>query len=554
MTSLSVRQIAKGIPFLFLLLVFLYPLAAIISRSLSGEGASPLAAFSELFGDSYYAGRLLFTFWQATLSTALTLLVGLPSAYVFAKYDFPGKALLRSLTTIPFVMPPIVMALGFIALVGPRGIVNAALMGLFSLDDPPLRMMNTLAIILLAHVIYEFAIVVRLVSAVWANLDPRLEASARVLGATPWTAFRRVTLPLLLPAIAAAAALVFLFTFTSFGVVLILGGSEYATLEVTIYNLTAKLFRLPLAAALALLQLALTFIILAVYARLQETTTNRLQFTPETAAGVPRTGTASRLVVVANAVVIFIVLSPLVALLARSIISDGSVSFAPFAAIFSNERSSFFYVSPLIAMRNSLAFAAATVAVALPLGLASAYALGRRRAWWKSPLDALLMLPLGVSAVTLSFGFLIAFNRPPIDLRATWLIVVLAHALVAYPFVLRTILPILRGMDPAMGQAARTLGASPARVFRYVDLPILARGLLVGATFAFAISLGEFGATLLLNRPEFTTMPIAIFRYLGQPGQQNLAEAMAMSGILMAVCALGFLLIERFRYRDVGVF
>jgi len=125
---------------------------------------------------------------------------------------------------------------------------------------------------------------------------------------------------------------------------------------------------------------------------------------------------------------------------------------------------------------------------------------------------------------------------------------------VAYPFVIRTLLPVLRGMPPHLKESAALLGASPFRVFIHIELPLIARALVVGATFAFAVSMGEFGASLLLVRSEFTTIPVAIFRLLGQPGTANLGQALAMSTLLMAVVALGFVVIERFRYRDIGGF
>ena len=164
------------------------------------------------------------------------------------------------------------------------------------------------------------------------------------------------------------------------------------------------------------------------------------------------------------------------------------------------------------------------------------------------------MAPLGVSAVTLGFGFLVAFNRAPFDLRGSWLILVIAHSLVAYPFVIRSVLPVLRGIPSHLRESAALLGASPLKVFLQVELPLLARALLVGATFAFAISMGEFGASMLLVRPEFTTIPVAIFRLLGQPGESNLGQALAMSTVLMTVVAVGFVAIERLRYKNVGGF
>jgi len=163
------------------------------------------------------------------------------------------------------------------------------------------------------------------------------------------------------------------------------------------------------------------------------------------------------------------------------------------------------------------------------------------------------MLPLGTSAVTIGFGMLIALDWP-IDLRANVLLIPLAHALVAIPFVVRLSVPVMRSVRPQLREAAATLGASPARVWREIDLPIAARALAVSAGFAFAISLGEFGATSFIARPDTPTLPIAIFRLLGRPGTLNFGQAMAMSTILMAVTAFVILLVDRLRIRDVGDF
>ena len=544
----------KALPFAFLSVLFAYPLIMILVKSLTHGGSNPIEPFGILLSDSFYLQRIWFTFWQAAVSTILTLAVGLPSAFVFAKYQFPGKRLLLSLTTIPFVMPPIVMALGFIALIGPSGVLNTFLSSTFELERPPIGILNTVAVVLIAHVVYEFTIVVRIVSTAWERLDYRLQESARVLGAGPWATFRLVTLPLLFPSIIAAATLVFMFTFTSFGVVLILGGSQNSTIEVTIYTLTAQLFQLPLAATLAIFQTLMTFLIMTSYAWLQETKIVQVGFQPHQKEERSDEEKRRRLFLGSNMILVLIILSPMLALIAKTFIDENGLNFTYIMSIFSNTQNSFFFVSPLKAIMNSVIFAIATVTLSIPLGLASAYAIGQRRAWWKNPLDGLLMLPLGVSAVTLSFGFLVTFNRAPFDLRGTWAIIVLAHVLIAYPFILRILLPALRAMNPALRDTARVLGASPAQVFRKIDLPILSGGLVIGASFAFAISLGEFGASLLLNRPELTTIPVVIFRFFGQPGQENLGQALAMSTLLMGMCAISFFVIERTRGEDRWTF
>ena len=541
-------------PLAYLGLFFLYPLAAIFHRSLVGDAGFDLAPFRSVLGDPYYLGRIWFTIWQALVSTLLAMAVGLPAAYLFARHDFPGKVLLKALTTLPFVMPTIVVAMGFVALLGPQGLLNTSLMGLFGLEGPPIRIANTLTIVLMAHAFFNYAVVVRIVSALWANLAPHLEETAKVLGAGRLRIFGHVTLPLLIPAITSSALLAFTFSFTSFGVVLILGGSHFATLEVSIYELTAKLFRLPLAGALSLVQLAFTYIFLLLYVRLQERSAVRLDLQPQAATLRRRKRLGDKVFIAGMALSLLLILSPLMALVERAFSTADGYSLAHFSRLFSNEQGSYFYLSPLAIMWNSLRFALATVAVSLVLGTIVAYFLTRPGKRGKGVFDALFMLPLGVSAVTLGFGFIIALNRGPVDIRGSWVILVVAHSLVAYPFVIRSLLPVLRGLSPSLREAAAVLGASASRVFISVDLPIISRALLVGATFAFAVSMGEFGASLLLVRPEFTTMPVAIFRFLGRPGGANLGEAMAMSSLMMGVVALGFVLIEKVRYRNVGEF
>jgi thiamine transport system permease protein len=541
-------------PLVYLAVFFLYPLGAILARSLDADPFIGFGPFTSLLGDSYYLGRIWFTIWQATVSTMLTVAVGLPVAYLFARPEFPGKTLLKAISTVPFIMPTIVVAMGFLALFGSQGIVNTTLMDLFGLDKPPVRITNTLLIIFLAHAFYNYSIVVRIVSTFWANLNPRLEESAAMLGAGRFETFRNVTLPLLLPAIVSSAVLAFAFAFTSFGVVLVLGGPQFATLEVATYELTAKLFRLELAGALAIIQLVFTYAFLLVYTRFQANAAVRVDLVPREATSRSKRRASQTVYLVVIVLGLVIVLSPLLALFERAFTSGGHYSLDHFKNLFSNDTGSYFYLSPIAIIWNSMRFAFATMVISLVLGTIVAYFLARPRSRGSGVLDALFMMPLGVSAVIMGFGFLMAFNRPPLDLRASWIILIIAHSLIAYPFVIRSVLPALRGMPVQLREAAAVLGASPFKTFLHIDLPILARALLVGATFAFAVSMGEFGASLLLVRPEFTTMPVAIFRLLGQPGEANLGQALAMSSILMVIVAMGFLAIERFRYKDMGGF
>jgi thiamine transport system permease protein len=155
------------------------------------------------------------------------------------------------------------------------------------------------------------------------------------------------------------------------------------------------------------------------------------------------------------------------------------------------------------------------------------------------------MLPLGTSAVIIGFGFLVALGKLPIDLRTSIILIPIAHAIVALPFLVRATVPVLRSVDERLRDAARVLGASPARVWREIDLPIVNRAVLIGAGFAFAVSLGEFGATLFIVRPDAPTMPVAIYRLLSQPGALVFGQAMAMATLLMLVTGASVLAFDR---------
>ena len=478
---------------------------------------------------------LRFTFTQAALSTVLTLMLGLPGAFIFAHYTFPGKRLLTALTTVPFVLPNVVVAAAFTAVIGPKSPLNTLLAGL---GHAPIDLRYTLVAILLAHVFYNYTLILRIVGGFWANLDPHLPEAARTLGASTWRVGLTVTLPLLLPAIATAAMLVFIFCFTSFGVILVLGGPRFATLEVAIYRQTVNYANLPVAAALSLLQIACTLSFTLVYTRLQSNLARPLDLRPQWATQRRPRRAIEITFVALNVALAFLLLGlPLLTLANRSF----DAGFGYYAALFENPRHSIFYVPPLTAVTNSVGIALITVALALGMGTLITLALYRRRQGWLW--DALFMLPLGTSAVTLGLGYLLSMGR----LRGTPLLIIIGHTLVALPFVVRSLLPALQSIRPSLREAAATLGASPARVFVHVDLPIAWRALVVGGIFAFTVSLGEFGATSMIARPDLPTLPIAIYRFLSKPGALNYGQAMAMATLLMTVCVIGFIAAETLR-------
>ena len=507
---------------------FVWPVAGVLSEGLRGANGGAQSVF-DLFGSASFRSVLWFTVWQAAVSTALTVLIALPAAGAIARMSFRGRRVVRALVTVPFVLPTVVVAAAF------EGTFDR-----FGLSDGALQLRHTAWAILIAHVFFNYAVVVRTVGAHWAGLDGRVEDQARVLGASRGRVFRLITLPRLAPAISAAAAIVFLFSFTSFGVVLILGGPARATIETEIYRYAIVRFDLTTAAALAVVQLtAVVALVLAsnMLERRRATTNRRVG--PATS---PRRGAG----LFGNLVLMVIVLGvPIFTLVERSFSTGerSGYSFDNYAAL--GDRVSLLPDTAIVALGNSLMFAVAATAIATAVGGAAALVVVHGRNAVGRVFDLGLTLPLGTSAVTVGLGLLLVLDRPPLDLRTSTIIVPIAHAVVGIPFVVRTLVPMLRAIDPQVREAAAVLGASPGAVRREIDLRVAARGLAVGGAFAFAVSLGEFGATSFIpRRPETLTAPLAIFRLLGTPGDTLRGQAMALAVVLMVLTAVVVFLID----------
>jgi thiamine transport system permease protein len=529
-------------PILFLLAYFFFPLSKILILAFN------ISALTKT-NFQLILTTLSFTFYQAALSTALTFILGIPSAILFSRFNFRGKSLLRALTAVPFMLPTVVVASSFNALFGDHGLFSSSI-----IPHP-----SSFSLILSAHVFYNTTIVIRIVGNALSRLDPKLEQSARSLGADTFRVWKNITLPLLRPSLLAAALLVFMFDFTSFGVILLLGGSNFSTLEVEIYLRVLKLPNLPLAALLSIVQLIFTLIFSILYTRtISQVTT---QTNPRFSTSRPPKSIRERIFVfTVYCLLLTFFLLPLLSLPIRSLTrleadrgQRGEVQYGfttdYYKELFVNRRGSLFYVPPIQAAANSLGYASLTVILSLALGYPAAYALAKPTRLEKF-LDPLIMLPLGASAVMLGLGFIISFGR---SLASPWFVPI-AHTLVALPFVIRTLQPALASIPERLRQAASTLGASPFRVWQTVDFPILSRATLSAATFAFTVSLGEFGATLLLTRPEYPTIPIAIQRFLSQPGGLNFGQAMAMATLLMLLTTFAILIIEKLRLPNSGEF
>lgn len=535
----------------FFALFFLWPTGSLIYKALIGADESFGVRLAELFGSARFVRVVLFSFGQAAASALITLIAAWPLTWAIANRKFWGRQLIRSGVTVAFVLPTVVVAAAVMAL-------SSELFGSAALSKR--SGFAGLFAILAAHVFFNIAVVLRTVGSHWTKLDRSVEEAAAILGAGRIKIFWSVTWPRLRAAVISALAIVFFFSFTSFAVILLLGGPTRSNLETEIYRYALIRGEIDTAAVLAFLQILAVAIFVIV-----DTT------------ALPRLGGAESFVVdrgvksrtlpdrIITAIAVFISVAvisavPLSLVLSSLHISAGFnsatqpvdgggfglavLNFDGYRAL--GERVPIASVSAVQALRNSFAYACVAAVIAAVVGVVSAVFITRGPRRLAAGLSLLWTLPIGVSALTLGFGILITFARPPFDWRSSWFIVPVVHALIGSVFVIRSIVPVLRSIRDDERNAARLLSASPLRVLFTIDLAKSRTAFLSGIGFAFAVSLGEFGATSFLSRnAELQTVPILIARLLATPGVVLRRQAMALSVVLMVVTALAVHLTSR---------
>lgn len=462
---------------------------------------------------------------QSVFSVVLSLLVGLPLAGILSRYQFPGRSIVLALATVPFVLPTVVVALGFQSLFG--GMLEPGLL-----------------LVVLAHAYINIAVVVRVVGAQWSSINPQQIVVARTLGATSWRTFRTITLPHLTPSILASACVVFVFSFTSLGVVTILGdGSSTRTLEQVILRQSSVLLDFPGALASAIMQLLIVSVVLFLAARTRK------------AASTLRNGNSTQTQYLSHlasvkakfwvysvaAISSVLIIAPIMSIVWASLSGRNGFTLAWWISL--PESSDVFarLGSPLHALGLSLLLAILTALVAAFVGGAIAIAVMGRHPF----LAFISLIPLGLSAATVGLGTLLAFGRPPIDMRSLGVLIPIAHALVAVPLVVALAAPVLRAADPRRMIVASSLGASPNRAWWTAYGNIVRMVMLAAGGLAGAVSLGEFGAASFLARADSPTVPIQISKLLSRPGEQAYATAAVLSVILIAATLALMLIVDR---------
>lgn len=536
----------------FLIIFFYLPLSLVLKGALFPDGGSFSLKNITIVLTSEYNRRIIgFTITQALLSTLFTIFIGLPGAWLLATRNFPGKKILKAVSAVPFVLPSILVVLGFVIFFGNNGYLNRTVMSITGSSEPPFRILYSMKAIILAHGFYNFPIVLRLVSTLWEKLDPSIATAAESLGAGRIRLFFTVTLPQILPAVLASAALVFVFCFTSFAVILVLGGGPaYTTLEVEIYRQARISLDMDAAAALSVVGIFITLIFVYLNIHFQSSLNYHENIQPGRKFYRQKKQATGSFIPGISIYIFFLALlvaAPVLSVIIKSFINSGrgtgnsTFSISAYKDII-NPTPGNYGMTLFRAIGNSISYAFYTVILSIFIGTLISYALRSKKKFW-GILDTLFMLPISVSSVILGLGYLKIMNYIDAPVRDLPVLIILAHTVIAYPFVIRSVKPVLDKIKPNIIHAALSLGETPYKVFLGIELPLIKSAIFAGAAFSFAISIGEMNATILLASENTLTIPIMMYRLIGS---YNFIGACALGTVLIVFTALSFVLMDYF--------
>ncbi len=546
------------IPGSFLTIFFIIPLINILLMAFGVFDEGNLVTFSHFVEVLNHPLNRKFLFWdiqQALLTTFLCLLIGIPGSYILAHYDFPLRNLIRSFLTIPFILPPIVVLLGFYSVFDEGSLINNFWKDLTGYQL--INITNTYEGILLAHIFYNIPVIIRLTEIGWKNINPDLITVAKSLKASKWRIFRNIQFPQIFPVLAAASLLVFIYSFNSFAIVLKLGGVQFQTLEVRIFNYIWVYFNYNSAAALTMIQLLINVLIILLYlyfSNKYEIPTERFSWKIEKSLiDHPYTRkffVRNTLVGLYFVLIGVICVLPVVGVFYASLTTSENVfTLLNYSKLFDQDISSFIGLHPLNMIANSLLFGIGIILIAPLLALLLNYGLNYETTYkgrpkitlFRSFTGIIVILPLTVSSITLAFSLFSLYRETPIYENIS-LVIIIAQTLIAFPFANRIIAATRSNIDQTTVNVARSLGVSRLGAFFKIELPLLLPGIVMAGLFSFAISIGEFGATYFLSKSNFATIPVGIYRLIAM---RDVAAAAGFASILVIITVGSFMIIDR---------
>ncbi|MGW6663861.1 MULTISPECIES: ABC transporter permease subunit [Peribacillus] len=539
------------IPVLLVLVAYvLYPSLRTFIESLQKVGTISLGNYQDFFVQESKTN--LEALWNSVyislLSVLVSALVGIPLAFIFNRYDFPGRSFFSSAAILPIVLPSLVGVMAFMFLYGESGLIPNAIKDLFGLEKVPFKI-GGVSGILIVHAYTMYVYFYMTVSAAINKIDPSLEEAAYNLGANKIKVFWKVTFPLLTPAIVAASLLVFMISMASFSAPFLLAGG-YRVLSLQIYF--SKINGDMEIAATQSVILSIVSISFLLFMRWYQ---NRKDYRMASKGiGAHRSEVRNPLMkwvmVLTGIIGVIILLLPHFTILLLSLVPDGTWTFQTYPTVFNMENYRLLFEDPNIfkPLRNSLLMAVIATLANLVFGVIASYVLVKRKFVGKSFVDILVMIPWALPATVIGMNLIFAFNEPSVFsfgqiLVGTFWILPLAYFIRHIPLVVRSTNAVLEQLDDSIEEAARNLGAKWFYTFRKVIFPIIMPGVLSGTLLAFIESVGEFPTSVLLY--TISNRPISI-EIMNQLRMFNMGQAAAYGMIQITLIVIVLFISNKF--------
>lgn len=534
--------------------LLVWPLWQVIRGGFWVDGHFTTVYLLGVFRNPLYAEGLLNSLKLALGTTTLTLLMGVPLAWLANRYDFTGKSAVTGLLLVPMILPPFVGAIGFQQVLGQYGSLNA-LLGLGAVDW--LGRGRYFGVIIL-QALSLYPIMYLNAAAALANVDPAMDEAAANMGCSGWAKFRRITLPLMMPGLFAGGAIIFIWSFTELGTPLIMNYTRCASVQV--FDALKEVGSNPFPYALVFVMLICSVLLYASVKLMF----GRRSYAMQSRAGTafyarPRRGLSALPLLLPFAVVIGLALMPHIAVVLTSFSRPGSWyrGVLPSAYTLHNYVTALGHDMTIGSIRNSLGYAGMAVLLNLVLGISIAFIVVRSTLRGRGLLDALAMIPLAVPGLVMAFGYLSVssslshlpwvknsdFWTSVVDVRVNpTLFLVLAYAVRRLPYMVRSAVAGLQQTSTVLEEAAANVGASPMVAWRRITLPLIMANLLAGVLLVFAFSMLEVSDSLMLaQQADFypiTKTIYELFQLIGT-GQYTAAALGVWAMVFLAVTIIG---------------
>jgi len=535
----------------FLLLFVFYPLTRIFYDAFSNEaGHFTLVNFYEFFTDSFYLRSL----WRSLLlgvgAVITTSIVGIAVAFLLVRYNFPYRKTFSYLTMLPMILPPLVGVLGFVFILGRAGTLNVILMDWFGMVHP-INFVYGVHGVLLVETVHLFPMMTLSILDALARVDPSLEEAAQGVGAKGWRRFWDVTLPLTTPGYISGALLVFIWTFADFITPLVLGVQDLLAPQAylnIVQFVDRRIFRMGIVISALLVLLAIFFVLAARqyvaikdYSSLSYSKVERRNLGP----------VARWLAVGFLGFLMFVSFIPQVGVVLAAVGRGWSLT--PFPIHYTLEFFEQVSVETPKFIINSLVYCGIAVVLCIVIGVPMAWIMSRTQAPGRGAMDALTTLMLAIPGTAVGIAYVRAFNFPlPVfdaPLTGMWIIMPLVLAVRRLPYTVRGSYSSLLLVHKSMEEAAENVGATKLRTFKDITVPLVWKGILVGALFSFITSIQEASASIFLTLGGREMIPYGIFSFYIAGSQ---SQAAALGVILIALCAISLYIVNRIAGTRVG--